>query len=176
MRKVRGFTLIELVITMVIFAIVVSFAVPSFRGLLQSNRSVTQANELLTALQLARSEAARRGRMVAVCASASTTAADEANVTCSGDADGWTDGWMVFVDEPGANPGVRDAGEELVNTFPELTGGATITADAAFVRFDPTGVRAAGASDFTHAVPDDAGGDRVICVRPNGRSEVTDAC
>lgn len=176
MRRVRGFTLIELIITVVIFAIVVGFAIPSFRGLLQSNRSVSQANEMLTGLQLARSEAVRRGQMVTVCASANTTTADEEDVACSGDADGWTTGWIVFVDEVGSTPGVREAGEELVNTFPPLTGDATITADDAFVRFTATGTHASGAAEFSHSVPDDSGGVRDICVYPTGRSEVESGC
>ena len=57
MNKSRGFTLMELLVTLVIVSILASMAVPSFSGLIQNNRMSTQFNELLAILGLARSEA-----------------------------------------------------------------------------------------------------------------------
>lgn len=56
-----GFTMIELMITLSVFAIVLAVAVPSFRTLIEDNRVSSQANLLLGAMKAARSEAVRSG-------------------------------------------------------------------------------------------------------------------
>lgn len=68
-----GFTLIELVITVSIAAIVLAAAIPSFREIIQNNRITAQANELVTAFNLARSEAIKRGVRARACASTNGT-------------------------------------------------------------------------------------------------------
>jgi type IV fimbrial biogenesis protein FimT len=85
----RGFTLIELMITVSLVAILLSVAIPSFREVIQNNRAASQANALLAAFNLARAEAVKRGEQVRVCPSS-----DQA--TCSGGSD-WTVGWIVQV-------------------------------------------------------------------------------
>jgi len=61
-NAVRGFTLIELLVTIVLVAVLLTLAAPNFRTLVQNNRVTTQANELVSALNLARAEAVKRGR------------------------------------------------------------------------------------------------------------------
>jgi type IV fimbrial biogenesis protein FimT len=79
-----GFTLIELLITITIAAIVLGIAIPSFSSTIASNRLTTSANELVTALNFARSEAVKRGMQV--------------TVRNKGAATQWESGWDVFVD------------------------------------------------------------------------------
>ena len=55
MKKQNGFTLVELMIGLAIAAIVLSIGVPSFGDLMRNNRMTTQVNELVGALNLARS-------------------------------------------------------------------------------------------------------------------------
>lgn len=94
MKANSGFTLVELLIVMAIAAILAFIAVPNFWQFIQNTRSTTQANELVTAMNLARSEASKRGALVEVCAST-----DQQN--CDGN--DWTDGWIVRVlDDPDA--------------------------------------------------------------------------
>jgi len=61
MSSQKGFTLIELMISLGILAILATMAVPSFQGVIEKNRVTSQANFLLSAVQTARSEAVRRG-------------------------------------------------------------------------------------------------------------------
>lgn len=84
-RRQSGFTLIELMVTISVLAILLGVGVPSFQATIQGNRISTSANDLVAALQFARSEAVRRGVNVTVCSSN-----DQA--TCSG---AWSDGWIV---------------------------------------------------------------------------------
>ncbi len=91
-RRNLGFTLIELIITMVIAAIVVTIGVPSFRNTILNNTRVAQVNEFVGALNLARSEAAKSGLRATICRSAD-------GATCATDTTGvWENGWLIFVD------------------------------------------------------------------------------
>ena len=64
-----GFTLIELMVTIAIAAILLGIAIPSFTDTIASNRLTTSANELVTALNLARSESVKRGVRTTLCKS-----------------------------------------------------------------------------------------------------------
>lgn len=68
-RRLRGFTLIELMVTLAVLAILAALAAPSFSNLINSNRLIGAANDVVAGLQLARLEAVRRGQSVVVCPS-----------------------------------------------------------------------------------------------------------
>jgi type IV fimbrial biogenesis protein FimT len=88
----RGFGLIELVIVIAIVAILTIIALPGYQKTVQLNRVVTDTNDLLAALNLARNEAIARGRPVTVCASVSGTACDGSGIA------NWSGGYMIFTD------------------------------------------------------------------------------
>jgi len=90
-KKSAGFTLIELIVTVSIAAILMSIAVPSFKTMIDSNRLSTGTNELVSAFILARSEALKRSQNVRVCSSADSS-------TCSTTDANFGNGWVVFVD------------------------------------------------------------------------------
>ncbi|WP_310446603.1 GspH/FimT family pseudopilin [Thiobacillus sp.] len=85
-----GFTLIELIITLAIAGILLAIAVPNFISFVQNSRLTNQANDFVTALNYARSEAIKRGVRTTVC----SRATDD---SCAGSTT-WDAGWLVFVD------------------------------------------------------------------------------
>ena len=87
-----GFGLIELMIVIAIVAILTVIALPSYQLAMQRNRVVTDTNDFVAALNLARNEAVARGRPVTVCASANGTSCDGSGVS------DWSGGYIVFTD------------------------------------------------------------------------------
>jgi type IV fimbrial biogenesis protein FimT len=65
-RSNRGFTVLELMVTLAVAGVLVTVGVPGFTEIVRNNRVTAQTNELVTAINLARSEAIKRGRNVAV--------------------------------------------------------------------------------------------------------------
>ena len=89
-RARRGFTLIELVITIALATILMTLAAPSMIKMTKINRVQTEASSFVSDLMLARTEAVKRGQSVSVCI---TTAGSSC---LTGNA--WNQGWMVFLD------------------------------------------------------------------------------
>ena len=89
-KKLQGFTFVELIVALAVAAILMGTAVPSFTSLMNSNRLATQANDLLGAIMIARSEAIRLNRRVILCSS-------DDGATCSVASGRWN-GWLVFAD------------------------------------------------------------------------------
>lgn len=106
----RGFTMIELLVTMTVGAILMALAVPSFTAFLQSDRAMTQMASLAISLNIARSEAIKSDLPGGVIVCASTD-----NSTCN--ASNWATGWIV----------VSSAGGSPVTVVPPLSAGSTLT-------------------------------------------------
>ncbi len=136
-RRGAGFTLIEMIVTVAIAAIVMMIAVPSFQQMMQQNRTAAITNQLLGAFRMARSEAVTRGKTVTVCKSANVT---DANPTCSTSAS-WADGWIIFAEDGDGN-GTRESSEPLIKVGQLQAGQATVggnTYVANTVQFLPSG-------------------------------------
>ena len=103
MKKYSGFTLMELMITLLIVGILVAIGVPSVKHFMQGSQLIASTNELLSAFHVARSEAIKQSAPVTVCASTD-------GESCSDDTD-WTTGWIVFLDldDDGGKDGVVKA-------------------------------------------------------------------
>lgn len=93
MRNEAGFTLIELMVTLVVLAVALSVAVPSFANLVRNQRLTGTANDLAGALARARSEAVATGAPTRLCPSDNPGS----NNPCTGGMD-YSDGWIVAVD------------------------------------------------------------------------------
>jgi type IV fimbrial biogenesis protein FimT len=99
-RAARGFTLVELAITVVVLSVLMAMAAPLFTGMSNGNRLTSNANEIVAAMQIARSEAVRRNAPTFFCQSTNGT-------TCS-NVSPWQ-GWLVYADADRDN--VADADE-----------------------------------------------------------------
>jgi type IV fimbrial biogenesis protein FimT len=116
--RARGFTMIEMLMTIAIASILMSLAIPSFRYVTNSNRIAGELNGLLGDLQLARAEAIKEGRTVTVCQS-------NDGATCTNSTN-WQGGWIVFSDP--VNVGVYDAGETYFRKQKPFSGTDTFLA------------------------------------------------
>ena len=119
-RRYSGFSMIELMITLVLIGVVAALVVPNFRGVLQNSRLTTQANTLLVDLTFARSEAIKRSSNIGFCRSSD-------GATCSG-ANNWENGWLVFADIN--NDGAWDGNDQPIRFQEPLAGGNTLRANA----------------------------------------------
>jgi type IV fimbrial biogenesis protein FimT len=93
MQACKGFTLIEVMITIALLVILLGLAVPGFQGLVQNTRASTLANEFTVGLTFARSEAVKRGAFVTLCPSSGS----------------WASGWFVVPGSSCSGVGPSDA-------------------------------------------------------------------
>jgi type IV fimbrial biogenesis protein FimT len=169
----RGFTLVELMITLAVVAIVVSIAAPSLGQFIRENRAATQANNLLASIQMARSEAINRGMQVTM------------RNTSGGSV--WEDGWTVFTDWNGngvfdGDPDDKDCSIEnqdcLLTIQPALPNTMTLRTGGNYaigLSFLPSGeVRRAGGAigndTFTLCAP--MTNERQVIISAGGRARV----
>lgn len=148
-----GFTLVEMLITVVIGAILVAAAVPSFRGALAQSDMNGRAAALSRAINLARSEAVKRARPVAVCRS---DAPEVAVPVCAGAGGDWSSGWVVFVDNLNGNANVIDGNDVVIQVQQAFRGNATITSNGGqpTIRFNAMGLATGMQQTFTFTPPD----------------------
>ncbi|NND93088.1 MAG: prepilin-type N-terminal cleavage/methylation domain-containing protein [Granulosicoccus sp.] len=136
----RGFTMMELLITLAVAAILLSIAAPDFRAMVLQSQQDNRVIELTGALNFARSEAIKRASRVSVCARSTAS-------TCGTD---WNKGWIVFIDNADT-AGTIEASEtvlKLADALPEgfqvsnmaITSGAADAIQRNFVRFGPRGL------------------------------------
>lgn len=147
MKTNAGFTLIELLMALAIAAIVVTLGIPSFQETMRSNRLTTQANDLVTAINLARAEAVKRRSTVTVCASANQT-------TCAGS---WSAGFIVL----------DDANDEALQVYGAMKGAPTVTG-AAQLTYTADGFLAGGATSLMICADEGEAG-RLIEITATGR-------
>jgi type IV fimbrial biogenesis protein FimT len=128
----RGFTLLELMVTVTVLGVLLGLAVPSFTAAMRNNRIVSQNNEFIGALNYARSEAIRRSSTVSVCSSTNGT-------SCS-TTSSWGTGWISFVDEDA--DGTLNGSEVVMQVSPPVIAGFTLNGDTGLtdVRFGGNGI------------------------------------
>jgi len=160
----RGVTLIELMITLVVLAILLGIAVPSLTQFMTSTRLTRQINELITDISLARNTAGTRGTNVSICIAASATA-------CATSGTAWEAGRIIFTDSN--SNGTINTGETLIKYIPALDGGTNLTSSSFsnswYITFRPFGgLTSIAGGDFTLCSPGNTTG-RKINVAATGR-------
>jgi type IV fimbrial biogenesis protein FimT len=153
--RARGFTLVELMVTIVVLVVLVSVAVPSFDNIRLSSRLNSYSTDLVAGSQLARSEAIKRNAAVTLCASANGTA-------CATNGQ-WEAGWIVVSNDgrviqkqPATASGyqMRDSGGLSALTF-DATGVGGTAANITICRATPVGSQ-----------------ERVVKISATGRSSI----
>ncbi|NHZ91331.1 prepilin-type N-terminal cleavage/methylation domain-containing protein [Massilia sp. CCM 8733] len=133
-RRAHGFTLPELLITVVILGVATAVGLPLMKDFVDDSAVSAQAEQLLASINYTRSEAVKRNGRVSMCRSADGLACG------GGDAGDWHAGWLVFVD--GDTVGVKDGEDELLRVQRGVPGKALLTATgdvADFISYNGTG-------------------------------------
>jgi type IV fimbrial biogenesis protein FimT len=152
----RGFTLVELMITIMIMAILFGLAVPSFNDAVLGGKLSGFSSNLVASAQLARSEAIKRNEVVRLCASSNGT-------TCGVSSGGWEAGWIVLL----ADDSVLQRQEALPPEFRFVQTGGNAT-----LSFPPSVIGATTAS-FTVCRATPVGKqNRVVTVTASGSTRV----
>lgn len=153
----QGFTLVELIITLAVLAILVAIGLPSFERALSDTRMRGQVSDFASAVRTARLLAVQRARPTAMAPLG----------------DDWSSGWQVFTD--GNRNGTQDTGEVSVLKVAsdQIAHGFKFDGDSTPFTFEPNGARGAGsAAAVTVCATDTETPAQVISVSVTGNTEV----
>jgi type IV fimbrial biogenesis protein FimT len=159
--RFRGFTLIELMVSVSVMAVLLMVAVPNLAGFVRTSKLRAAQSELVAAMQLARSEATKRGVSVGLAATA-PVAGNEFGA-----------GWKVWVDDN--DDGLVTAGETVVRGYPGFASAIVLklTAGTLPVVFRPTGFAAAAVS-FKVCASNDVTKGYTVALQRVGMSDLTE--
>ena len=121
-NNVRGFTLVELMVTLAILAILLGVGVPSFAAAIRNSCMSANHNDLVSSLYRARSEAVKSSSPVTVCPRSTPT-----SEACGS---AWANGWLVFVDDDPDDDETTasvDAGDTVVDVMAGVCGDASVS-------------------------------------------------
>lgn len=153
--RTRGFTLVELMVTIMVLVVLVSVAVPSFDSIRLLSRLNSYSTDLVAGSQVARSEAIKRNAQVTLCVSS--------NGTSCATTGQWETGWIVI------------SGTQVIQKQPATATGYQMrdSGGLSALLFEPTGVGAT-AANFTICRSSPVGSqERVVKVSATGRSSIT---
>jgi type IV fimbrial biogenesis protein FimT len=138
----KGFTLIELLMVLMIIVVLLGIAAPSYYFLVTENRSNSEVNQLIAAVNFARSEATHRHVIVSICKSADGNG-------CNGE---WKQGWIIFIDQQGT--GNRTAQNKILRKNIVVAAGGDLQWSGQrsddYLQMDPTGGTRGQAGTFTY--------------------------
>jgi type IV fimbrial biogenesis protein FimT len=141
-RSSVGVTLVELLVTMTILAILLATAPGALGWMVGKTAVATAANELRGAIGWARTTAVTRAETIAICPG-TTEGCDPF--------DDWNLGWIAFRDLDA--DGVRDDGEDVLRVWAAPRARVTVLSTAGFVRFERMG--SAGRTEHWRICRDD---------------------
>lgn len=147
-----GFTLVELMVTLAVLAILAGISVPAFDSMVLSNRLSTLANDYAAAVRIARSEALKRNVPVVLCHSVNGS-------DCGGS--GWEQGWVIL------------AGGTVLRSHPAASSGYLLSSGVASLTFQPNGFATTAASLTACRTSPPGTQERQISVSASGKVRIS---
>lgn len=152
-RLANGFTLLELMVTLAVLAILVGIAVPSLSDATLTGKLASSANDLVAGVAMGRSEAIKRNTVTSLCVSSNGTSCGSG---------GWEQGWIVI------------SGSTVIQKHPAAPTGFKVTSSVAKIDFQPSGVGNTQASvTVCRSAPTAGAQERVVNVSATGRAYVS---
>ena len=142
--KQRGFTLMELIVTVTVMGILAAMAIPSFLSTIQNDFSINLKDDFVLSMQFIRSEAIKRASNVSMCAPSDSTFS-----ACGSN---WALGWFIFVDVNGN--GTYNGGTDTILRRFSLTGtNAVVTSTGAnFATYTSAGFPSNATGGLTYTI------------------------
>lgn len=164
--SLAAFTLVEIIVVLIMLTILVTLAIPSFQSMIKNNQSVSLTNELVSALNLTRSEAIKRGLSVSICA-----ASDSSLTTCGTN---WENGWLIFTNPNEDNTYANNTNEVLlkVQQITDTNISITTTPSLGIVTYQSTGFPLAANNNLAFSVKAigcTSNNASTITINPTGR-------
>lgn len=134
---VAGLTILELVVSMAVAAVLAALALPSFAEFIDDQRLRGVATELMSDLHFARGEAIKRNARVLVCPKVGKS---DANY-CASNNKKWKEGWVVCydVDADGKCDAGNDGDPNPIRNVDPMPDGVTLESSVSDVRYTATG-------------------------------------
>ena len=167
-KHLAGFTIVELMLTIAVVAVILSIGVPSFQNLIERNQLTSGINQFISSMSLARSEAIKRNQRVSICPSRNSE-------TCSGNQ--YENGWIVFVDR-NSNGSRQTDTEELIWVSGQLPANMTMRGDGCCgsnIPYLASGQISGIAGNIHLCKENNANKSRKISINTFGRARLDDA-
>jgi type IV fimbrial biogenesis protein FimT len=148
----NGVTLIELLVTMTIAAILLAIGLPSYNGITTTARMKGEMFSFLADMSFARSEAIKRGQPVYICSTTDNITCNDTPITNNNSV--WTTGRLVYVDTTNSGLVSTPTLTSVLRISPSVTHGDTFTNGSAIEAY-PTGYEAMTGTASLHDASDD---------------------
>ncbi len=158
MPPVRGFTLLELIIVLIISMLLITIGIPGFQTLIQNNRLTTVASSIQNQLLFARSQSVGLINYVTVCPLESNSCTNN-----------WIKGIDVFIDADQSK--TYDSGEVLLKTGDSFNANDTLVFPTSSITYTPDGQIAGSSAQFRYCSGD---GKIGVHVAYSGRAKIVD--
>lgn len=156
MHSVRGFTLLELIIVLIISTLLITIGIPGFQTLIQNNRLTALANSIQNNLLFARNQSVSYLNYVTVC--------PLENNLCSNN---WINGLDIFIDSN--KDGSYDSGDVLLKNADKFNGNDALVFPTNSITFTPDGQITGSASIFRYCTGEEQIG---VSIAYSGRAKI----